>query len=112
MLGAMSHATAQIKNQKSLPKMLPGSVCVQWKRCGRSGCKCMTGALHGPYYYRFWREDGRLCKAYVKRSDVQVIRAACAAEREDRRQQRLLLALGRHAWREIMGLLRERWSNG
>ncbi len=72
----------------------------------------MNGAMHGPYYYRFWREGGRLRKAYVKCGDVPAIRAACAAEREAARERRLLLALGRHEWREIMGLLRERWSNG
>lgn len=95
------------KNQKMLPKTLPGAVCQQWKRCGRSACKCVTGALHGPYFYRFWRERGRLRKAYVKAADLEAVRAACAAERELMRTRRLLHALGLNDWRRLMALLRE-----
>gem|GEM_PF-5077998 len=34
-------------------------------RCGKKGCRCREGMLHGPYTYKYWREDGRLRKAYV-----------------------------------------------
>jgi hypothetical protein len=34
-------------------------------RCGKPGCKCARGELHGPYTYKYWREAGKLRKAYV-----------------------------------------------
>ena len=92
---------------KTLPKMLPGAVCPQWKRCGKARCKCARGTLHGPYYYRFWREDGRLRKAYVKRADVAGVRAACEEERQFLRLGQLARALGQQDWRCLAGLLRE-----
>ncbi len=90
-----------------LPKMLPGAVCAQWKRCGKPRCRCASGQLHGPYFYRFWREDGRLRKAYVKPADLAVVRAACDSERELLRAGRLARALGRQDWQRLVALLRE-----
>lgn len=68
--------------------MLPGTVHVQWVRCGRANCRCSHGQLHGPYHYRFWREGGRLRKQYVKRSDVEAVTAACNARAEQVQSQR------------------------
>jgi hypothetical protein len=31
-------------------------------RCGRSGC---TRCPHGPYWYAYWREDGRVRSRYI-----------------------------------------------
>lgn len=36
-------------------------------RCGKENCWCFAGGGHGPYTYKYWREGGRLRKAYVKR---------------------------------------------
>jgi hypothetical protein len=33
------------------PLIIRGSLIEQYKRCGKSGCKCMTGKGHGPKYY-------------------------------------------------------------
>ncbi len=95
------------KQRKTLPKMLPGAVCRQWKRCGKPGCRCAHGALHGPYHYRFWREGGRLRKAYVKSADVPAVRAACDDYRERQRLFREFRDIGRREWSHLMGLLRE-----
>jgi hypothetical protein len=43
------------------------------RRCHRAGCKCMTGEVaevgHGPYWYAYWKEKGKLRSQYVgKRS--------------------------------------------
>ena len=91
---------------------LPGAVCPQFVRCGTPGCKCATGDLHGPYYYRFWREDGRLRKVYVKRADVAAVRAACEEERQLIGAGRLACALGRQNWRRLVALLREIEGHG
>lgn len=36
-------------------------------RCGKVGCKCAgeNGELHGPYWYAYWREEGKLKSRYV-----------------------------------------------
>ncbi len=99
----------QTKSPKPLPKVepLPGAVCPQFVRCGTPGCKCATGDLHGPYYYRFWREDGRLRKAYVKQTDLAAVRAACEEEHNFLRAGRLSRALSRQDWQRMVALLRE-----
>jgi hypothetical protein len=76
------------KTLQSLPNMLPGWVCRQYVRRGTKLC--------GPYWYRLWREDGRLRKAYVRPEHYEVVRDACLAwqrheasirrERRDRRR--------------------------
>ena len=75
------------KSPNPLPKTLPGVVLPQMVRCGKPSCKCASrdeDDLHGPYYYRFWREDGRLQKEYVPLDQVDAVRAAC--QRRQRRE--------------------------
>ena len=65
-----------MKIAETLPKIEAGTLHEQFVRCGRPGCRCADGRLHGPYFYRFWREAGRLRKAYVPRSQLEAVRAA------------------------------------
>jgi hypothetical protein len=92
--------------EKTLPKMLAGSVCAQWVRCGRPNCHCARGRLHGPYHYRFFRHRGRLRKRYVKPADIGDVRAGCEARREARRRDRRELAVALREFRRIQDLLR------
>lgn len=68
--------------------MTEGAICAQFVKCGKAGCKCSRGELHGPYYYRFTREDGRLRKSYVRKSEA----AAALAEQRDARELTARLA--------------------
>jgi hypothetical protein len=34
-------------------------------RCGKKGCRCTRGELHGPYWYAYWTEGGRTRSEYV-----------------------------------------------
>ncbi len=72
---------AVTESSKPLPKMLPGTICAQWKKCGKSNCRCARGELHGPYYYRFWWEGGRQRKSFIRGSEVEQVREACQAYR-------------------------------
>jgi hypothetical protein len=90
------------KKPKTLPKMLPGVVCAQQVRCGKPGCRCARGQGHLAYY-RFWREGGRLRKRYVRRADLAVVRAACDARRQERRE---LVEAWQH-WRKLVATVRE-----
>lgn len=43
-------------------------------RCGKENCKCARGKLHGPYWYSYSREKGKVVSKYVGKSlprDVQ-----------------------------------------
>jgi hypothetical protein len=83
--------------------MLAGVVCWQWVRCGRVGCRCARGQLHGPYAYRFYRRGKRLCKEYVPKALVDQVVEACNARREFYRQ----LKASRQEWRDLLAGVRE-----
>ena len=48
---------------------LPGEPPVRYRqrqvRCGKMTC---TRCPHGPYWYAYWREDGRLRSRYIGKS--------------------------------------------
>ena len=88
---------------QTLPKIQPGVVCQQWVRCGNTACRCAQSKGHGPYFYRFWREGGRLRKAYVPPKDVPAVIARCSTRQ---REQRLLRASFAN-WRKMAQRLRE-----
>jgi len=93
----------ETKSAETLPKTLKGTVHRQWVRCGKPNCKCAHGELHGPYYYRFWRENGRLRKQYIPASEVEAVQAACEERQLLKRTRRTHV----QGLREIRELLRE-----
>jgi hypothetical protein len=34
-------------------------------KCGKPRCGCVRGALHGPYWYAYWKSKGRTRSKYV-----------------------------------------------
>ena len=66
---------------KTAPEMMPGRVIAQRVKCSKAGCKCSRGEPHTAHY-RYWTEDGRQRKAYVKRGEVAATRAACRRWKE------------------------------
>jgi hypothetical protein len=86
------------KTEDSLPKKMPGSVHAQYVRCGKPTCKCARGELHGPYFYHFVRVGGRLTKCYLKAHEVEQMRLACTAWREEGKARR---AQSHETWRLI-----------
>lgn len=60
---------------------LKGTVHAQWVTCGKPGCKCARGELHGPYWYRFERVKGRLHKRYIPRAELDAVRVRCEEHR-------------------------------
>ncbi|MHA1252743.1 MAG: DUF6788 family protein [Candidatus Helarchaeota archaeon] len=50
----------QIKDSES------GILMHEYIRCGKKNCKCYNGgALHGPYWYHYYWENGKLKKRYI-----------------------------------------------
>jgi hypothetical protein len=67
---------------KSLPDiegLITGSVVDQGRRCGKEGCRCTRGELHGPYTYVVLpRIQGRTRTVYVPRSAAAAVRQGVA----------------------------------
>jgi hypothetical protein len=82
---------------------LPGVVLPQWVKCGRPHCRCARGELHGPYFCRFWREGGKLRKAYVRLEDLEQVKARCEARRQARRD----VKAGWEQWRDLLANIRQ-----
>lgn len=56
------------QNKKVVPNNPDISVSYQfqYRKCGKPTCKtCKEGHGHGPYWYAYWRESGKLLSAYI-----------------------------------------------
>lgn len=96
-------------------KPLRGGLVREMVRCGRANCKCVNGSLHGPYYYRVWMVRGIRHKTYVKKADLERIKAGIEAFQAHRRKQqqsaeelKAMLQELREASRNVYAILRLR----
>jgi hypothetical protein len=109
--GVVCRGSREMKVQKPLPKTEPppghGSVCERWVRCGKPGCRCARGELHGPYYALYWRAAGRLRKRCLRRDEAPIVRVACTARRERERKERQEMAAWQGAWRDLAACVKE-----
>ena len=77
-----------MKNDQIVHKTKPlvvrgGSLHAVYVRCGKAGCHCARGALHGPYRRYQWREGGHTRRRYVRQADAEGLRADLAAWRAE-----------------------------
>ena len=44
-----------------------GSYVLQRVKCGKPSCRCARpdGEMHGPYWYLYWKKDGKTKSKYV-----------------------------------------------
>ncbi len=67
---------------RSLPDvegLISGSVIEQGRKCGKEGCRCARGELHGPYTYVVLpRAGGRARSVYVPAAAAEAVRHAAA----------------------------------
>jgi hypothetical protein len=60
---------------RSAETTLRGSLVTQGRRCGREGCRCAEGELHGPYIYITLRKSrGRGGLLYVPAELAKLVR--------------------------------------
>jgi hypothetical protein len=52
---------------------LRGALQRQMRRCGKAGCRCAEGELHGPYIYVSVRTGGRSRLLYVPTEAVDAV---------------------------------------
>lgn len=99
----------ETKDSKSAIKMLPGFVAQVRIRCGKSNCKCARGDRHIAFYHVTYFEGVRQ-RQYVRRAEVEQVRAACQAHRElqaellaGRRHYSQFMRLAKAMFREMAG---------
>jgi len=67
---------------RSLPDvegLISGAVVEQGRRCGKEGCRCTRGELHGPYTYVVLpRDGGHTRTVYVPARAAEAVRAGAA----------------------------------
>jgi predicted GIY-YIG superfamily endonuclease len=100
-----------ISNLSPKIDFISGSVVAYYKKCNRANCKCSQGYLHGPYFYRFWRHEGKRFKQYVRKEDVAVIKAACKNYQEQKRADKEIQLKHLTLWRKLKAQLNEVISN-
>ncbi len=91
----------------SLPNELAGTVHPQWVKCGYEGCKCASGELHGPFYYRFFWAEGKIQKSYVRLPDLEATRSAYRRRQERERTDRLQRDADLQHMRDFKALVRD-----
>ena len=65
-----------------LEVLIAGSLQAQRRRCGKEGCRCARGELHGPYLYLALRAGGRTRMLYVPAGLAGQVRQAVTANTE------------------------------
>jgi len=66
--------TRRARMARQLPDIeatLRGALHRQMRRCGKAGCRCADGELHGPYIYLSVRTDERTGLLYVPADVVE-----------------------------------------
>jgi len=59
-----------------LQAVIAGSLQEQRRRCGKEGCRCARGELHGPYLYLSLRVGRRTRMLYVPAELAEQVRGA------------------------------------
>lgn len=70
--GSATRATSKSKPEKIEEAENDGRTYrLESVRCGKKGCKCADGKLHGPYWYAYWLEGGKTRSRYVGKKFVR-----------------------------------------
>lgn len=42
-------------------------------KCGKEKCKCAKGKAHGPYWYAYWRHNGKVKSKYIGKTLQKIL---------------------------------------
>jgi hypothetical protein len=82
-------------------------VTSQYTYCRKGNCKCTRGQPHGPFYYLFFKEGGRVWHRYLPRDKSAGLRKSAETYRNYQKKMARLNKLNQ----EIAGLLRQHQQN-
>jgi len=53
---------------------IPGTIHIQYRKCGKSNCRCHQSPdqMHGPYYLWYRKIDGKLYTSVIDENDLQL----------------------------------------
>jgi hypothetical protein len=71
-----------VRQIPDLQAVIAGSLQEQRRRCGKEGCRCMRGELHGPYQYLSLRAGRRTRMLYVPAGLAEQVRQGITASTE------------------------------
>lgn len=91
-VGGLTSRQLRARRKRALSRLpdlqgyLAGSVVEQARRCGKPGCRCAQGDLHGPYVYlSVGKATGRSSLVYVPEALAAVVREKVLASQETAR---------------------------
>jgi transposase len=74
-----------VRSMPEVEGLISGSVVEQGRRCGKEGCRCARGELHGPYTYVVLpRVEGRTRSVYVPAATAEAVRQGAAVSAQVR----------------------------
>ncbi len=101
----------ETKTAKMLPKFADeisnGGLYSQRVRCGKQNCKCRVGDLHSAYYF-FTRQNGKLVKFYIRKSELNSFTALLKQSTEARKTVRRRIKSAQQLLRQMRQNLREK----
>lgn len=52
---------------------IPGTIHIQYRKCGKANCRCHQSQdqMHGPYYLWYRKIDGKLYTSVIDENDLQ-----------------------------------------
>lgn len=71
-----------VRQIPDLQAVISGSLQEQRRRCGKEGCRCMRGELHGPYRYLSLRVGRRTKMLYVPAELAEQVRQGITSNTE------------------------------
>lgn len=82
LLQLKGHAALLIRKRKALERVIldaavhtDGCLVEKYRKCGKPGCKCAQGELHGPALYISRRVEGKTRYDYVPKDKVDLAKA-------------------------------------
>ena len=54
--------------------VIPGTIHIQYRKCGKTNCRCHESKdqMHGPYYLWYRKVNGKLCTSVIDETSVDL----------------------------------------
>lgn len=75
-LSKIKNVNPATKTEATSDRLMCGFIQERRVRCGKQNCKCARGEYHTSFYH-VWYSYGERFQKYIRRADVDELRAAC-----------------------------------